>query len=103
MPTTSRQLAHQLWQPGSSNSAHNGTFSHFVCLPFAATSIFFCRPFLQVARSLEYVQAGTTHLVEAKRLQRNTRKLMCCALICLLLVLVAVALAVAIPLATKNG
>ena len=41
--------------------------------------------------------------MEAKRLQRNTRKWMCCALICLLLVLVAVALAVAIPLATRHA
>ena len=51
----------------------------------------------QVAKSVEYVQAGTTHLVAAKRLQKNTRKWMCCALILLLII----AAAIAIPIAIK--
>lgn len=51
----------------------------------------------QVAKSVEYVQAGTTHLVAAKRLQRNTRKWMCCALILLLII----AAAIAIPIGLK--
>ena len=52
---------------------------------------------LQVAKSVEYVQAGTTHLVAAKRLQKNTRKWMCCALI----LLIIIACAIAIPIALK--
>ncbi|KAI7836172.1 hypothetical protein COHA_009939 [Chlorella ohadii] len=51
----------------------------------------------QVAKSVEYVQAGTTHLVAAKRLQKNTRKWMCCALI----LLIIIAAAIAIPIALK--
>ena len=39
---------------------------------------------VQVAKSVEYVQAGVTHLQAAKQLQKNTRKWMCCALIVLL-------------------
>jgi syntaxin 1B/2/3 len=49
-----------------------------------------------VAKSVEYVQAGTTHLVAAKRYQKSSRKWMCCCLILLLLVLVAVAIACAV-------
>ncbi len=54
-------------------------------------------PAAQVAKSVEYVQAGTTHLVAAKRLQKNTRKWMCCALI----LLIIIAAAIAIPIALK--
>ena len=49
----------------------------------------------QVAKSVEYVQSGTTALVDAKKYQKKTRKLMCCALI-ILLVIVAVIVVVAI-------
>lgn len=52
----------------------------------------------QVAKSVEYVQAGTTHLVAAKRLQKNTRKWMCVALILLLIIAAAIAIPVAINL-----
>ncbi|KAL4442688.1 hypothetical protein ABPG77_006682 [Micractinium sp. CCAP 211/92] len=52
----------------------------------------------QVAKSVEYVQAGTTHLVAAKRLQKNTRKWMCCGLILLLIVAAAIAIPIAIKL-----
>jgi syntaxin 1B/2/3 len=37
-----------------------------------------------VARSIEYVQSGTTALADAKMLQKKTRKWMCCAIILLL-------------------
>jgi syntaxin 1B/2/3 len=37
-----------------------------------------------VARSVEYVQSGTTALADAKMLQKKTRKWMCCAIILLL-------------------
>lgn len=41
----------------------------------------------QVARSVEYVQQGTTALVDAKRYQKGTRKLMCaCLIICLIII-----------------
>jgi hypothetical protein len=53
---------------------------------------------VQVAKSVEYVQAGTTHLVAAKRLQKNTRKWMCVALILLLIIAAAIAIPVAINL-----
>jgi hypothetical protein len=56
-------------------------------------------PAPQVAKSVEYVQAGTTHLVAAKRLQKNTRKWMCCALILLLISAAAIAIPIAIKLA----
>ncbi len=52
----------------------------------------------QVAKSVEYVQAGTTHLVAAKRLQKNTRKWMCIALILLLIIAAAIAIPIAIKL-----
>ena len=54
--------------------------------------------YLQVAKSVEYVQAGTTHLVAAKQLQKNTRKWMCCALILLLIIAAAIAIPIAIKL-----
>lgn len=44
------------------------------------------------------MQAGTTHLVAAKRLQKNTRKWMCCALILLLIIAAAIAIPIAIKL-----
>jgi t-SNARE complex subunit (syntaxin) len=48
----------------------------------------------QVARSVEYVQSGTAALQDAKRLQKNTRKWMCCGVVVLLLVALAIVLAV---------
>lgn len=44
----------------------------------------------QVAKSVEYVQAGVTHLQAAKQLQKNTRKWMCCALIVLLIIVAVI-------------
>ena len=41
---------------------------------------------------MEFVQAGTTHLISAKKLQRQTRKWMCCALIVGLIIVVAIVL-----------
>jgi syntaxin 1B/2/3 len=48
----------------------------------------------QVARSVEYVQSGTAALQDAKRLQKNTRKWMCCAVGVLLVIALIVVLAV---------
>ncbi|KAK9827828.1 hypothetical protein WJX74_004330 [Apatococcus lobatus] len=49
----------------------------------------------QVAKSVEYVQQGTTALVDAKRLHKNTRKWLCIALI-VVAVIVAIVIVVAI-------
>ena len=51
--------------------------------------------FLQVARSVEYVQGGTTALIQAKSYQKGTRKMICCALV-IILIIVAVVVVVAI-------
>ena len=50
---------------------------------------------LQVAKSVEYVQQGTTALVDAKRLHKNTRKWLCIALI-VVAIIVAIVIVVAI-------
>ena len=50
---------------------------------------------LQVARSVEYVQGGTSALVQAKSYQKSTRKLICCALV-IILIIVAIVVVVAI-------
>lgn len=71
------------------------TFSFFL----SPTCSFFLPSAIQVAKSVEYVQAGTTHLVAAKRLQKNTRKWMCVALILLLIIAAAIAIPIAIKLA----
>lgn len=44
-------------------------------------------PTAQVSRSVEYVQAGTTALVDAKKYQKGSRKLMCCILITVLIII----------------
>lgn len=48
----------------------------------------------QVERASNYVKGGTEALVDAKRLQKNTRKWMCCAIITLLIVALIIVLAV---------
>lgn len=50
---------------------------------------------VQVAKSVEYVQQGTTALVDAKRLHKNTRKWLCIALI-VVAIIVAIVIVVAI-------
>jgi len=49
----------------------------------------------QVARSVDHVQSGAVQLKEAKQLQRNTRKWMCCGIITLIVLLVAIGVGVA--------
>mmetsp|Transcript_49877 Transcript_49877/g.159511 ORF Transcript_49877/g.159511 Transcript_49877/m.159511 type:complete len:89 (+) Transcript_49877:1129-1395(+) len=51
----------------------------------------------QVAKSVEYVAAGTTSLVSAKALQKNTRKWMCCGIIILLVILAVILVGVLKP------
>ena len=50
------------------------------------------------------MQQGVTQLVEAKKLQKKTRKLMCCVLVTVLLIIIAIVLAVVKPwnLVNKN-
>ena len=43
---------------------------------------------------MEYIHAGTQHLISAKQLQRNTRKWMCVAVICASIILLAIVLGV---------
>lgn len=52
---------------------------------------------VQVAKSVEYVSAGTTALVEAKRLQKGTRKLMCCGLVIVVIIIVVIVIVVVKP------
>jgi syntaxin 1B/2/3 len=51
----------------------------------------------QVERSVDHVRDGTNALVDAKQLQKKTRKLMCCALGIVLLVALIIVLAVVRP------
>lgn len=59
----------------------------------------------QVGKARNHVQQGVTQLVEAKKLQKKTRKLMCCVLITILLIIIAIVLAVVKPwnLVNKNN
>ncbi|BDA49471.1 Putative syntaxin-131 [Coccomyxa sp. Obi] len=59
----------------------------------------------QVGKARNHVQQGVTQLVEAKKLQKKTRKLMCCALVTVLLIIIAIVLAVVRPwtLINKNN
>jgi syntaxin 1B/2/3 len=50
-----------------------------------------------VGKARNHVQQGVTQLVEAKKLQKKTRKLMCCALVTVLLIIIAIVLAVVKP------
>ncbi|EFJ50200.1 Qa-SNARE, Sso1/Syntaxin1-type [Volvox carteri f. nagariensis] len=51
----------------------------------------------QVARSVDYVKGGTEALQDAKQLQKNTRKWMCCAIMIMLIVALVIVLAVVRP------
>lgn len=51
----------------------------------------------QVGRARDHVETGVTHLVEAKRSQKRTRRLMCCALCTLIIIAVVIVLAILKP------
>ncbi|KAI3988530.1 hypothetical protein MKX01_026344 [Papaver californicum] len=57
----------------------------------------------QVGSAVEHVQSGNTALQKAKKLQRNSRKWMCIAIIILLLIVVIIVVAVIKPWNTKKG
>jgi len=56
----------------------------------------------QVSNAVDHVQSGTTALQTAKKLQRNSRKWMCIAII-ILLVIVGIIVGVLQPWKSKNG
>ncbi|KAK1288935.1 hypothetical protein QJS10_CPB19g01229 [Acorus calamus] len=56
----------------------------------------------QVSSAVDHVQSGTTALRKAKKLQRNSRKWMCIAIIILLIIVVIIIVSVIKPW-TKNG
>lgn len=48
----------------------------------------------QVAKSVEYVAKGTEQLVQARELQRSSRKWLCASLICLIIAVVIVVISI---------
>ena len=57
---------------------------------------------MQVGRARDYVATGTTQLVEAKRIQKRSRKMQCCILILVLIIIAIIACAIAIPIAVNS-
>lgn len=55
------------------------------------------RCLLQVARSVEYVQGGTTALIQAKGYQKQTRKLICCVMVIILIIIAVIVVVVIHP------
>ena len=52
----------------------------------------------QVAQSRAYVETGVTHLVQAKRFQKRSRRCLCCMLIMILIAAIVVAIVLGITL-----
>ncbi|OAY41920.1 syntaxin-132 [Manihot esculenta] len=57
----------------------------------------------QVSSAVDHVQSGNTALQKAKKLQRNSRKWMCIAIIILLLIVVIIVVAVIKPWSNNKG
>ncbi|KAJ4721271.1 putative Syntaxin [Melia azedarach] len=57
----------------------------------------------QVSSAVDHVQSGNTALQKAKKLQRNSRKWMCIAIIILLIIVVIIVVAVIKPWNNKKG
>lgn len=57
----------------------------------------------QVSSAVDHVQTGNTALQKAKKLQRNSRKWMCIAIIILLIIVVIIVVAVIKPWSNKKG
>ncbi|KAK1296733.1 hypothetical protein QJS10_CPB15g02167 [Acorus calamus] len=57
----------------------------------------------QVSSAVDHVQSGTTALQKAKKLQRNSRKWMCIAIIILLIVVAIIVVGVIQPWKSKSG
>ncbi|CAK7341457.1 unnamed protein product [Dovyalis caffra] len=57
----------------------------------------------QVSNAVDHVQSGNVALQKAKKLQRNSRKWMCIAIIILLIIVVIIVVAVIKPWSNKKG
>ncbi|XP_052200124.1 syntaxin-132-like [Diospyros lotus] len=57
----------------------------------------------QVSSAVDHVQSGNTALQKAKKLQRNSRKWMCFAILILLIIVVIIVVGVLKPWSSKNG
>ncbi|XP_022747124.1 syntaxin-132-like [Durio zibethinus] len=57
----------------------------------------------QVSSAVDHVQSGNTALQKAKKLQKNSRKWMCIAIIILLLIIVIIVVAVIKPWSSNKG
>ncbi|XP_043718492.1 syntaxin-132-like [Telopea speciosissima] len=57
----------------------------------------------QVSSAVDHVQSGNTALQKAKKLQKNSRKWMCIAIIMLLIIVAVIVVGVLKPWTTKNG
>ncbi|XP_043702362.1 syntaxin-132-like [Telopea speciosissima] len=57
----------------------------------------------QVSTAVDHVQSGNTVLQKAKKLQRNSRKWMCIAIIILLIIVAVIVVGVIKPWTSKNG
>ncbi|KAF2284978.1 hypothetical protein GH714_033970 [Hevea brasiliensis] len=60
-------------------------------------------PLAQVANAVNHVQSGTTALQNAKKLQKNSRKWMCIAIIILLLIVAVIVIGVVQPWKNSKG
>lgn len=58
---------------------------------------------VQVTTAVDHVQRGTTALQNAKKLQKNSRKWMCIAIIILLLIIAVVVVGVLKPWKSNKG
>jgi len=57
----------------------------------------------QVSSAVDHVQQGNTALVKAKKLQKNSRKWMCVAILILLIFIIIIVVSVIKPWVHKNG
>jgi len=58
---------------------------------------------VQVTTAVDHVQRGTTVLQNAKKLQKNSRKWMCIAIIILLVIVAVIVVGVIQPWKSSNG
>lgn len=58
---------------------------------------------VQVANAVNHVQSGTTALQNAKKLQKNSRKWMCIAIIILLIIIAVIVIGVVKPWKSSKG
>lgn len=57
----------------------------------------------QVSSAVDHVQSGNTALQKAKKLQKNSRKWMCIAIIILLIIVAIIVVAVIKPWSSNKG